>query len=50
MSANLPNPEEVDVDDLQTLIENLPEEKRQKLMSQLDLGDVGDLGGGDIGI
>lgn len=53
MSDNLPNPEDVQVDDLQNLIENLPEEKRQELLSQLDLGDVGDvgdLGGEDIGL
>lgn len=47
MSSNLPDPQEVNVDDLQTLIENTPEEKRQQLMSQLDLGDMG---GGNIGL
>lgn len=50
MSGNLPNPEDVQVDDLQNLIENLPEEKRQKLLSQLDIGGAGDLGGGDVGL
>lgn len=50
MSGNLPNPEDVQVDDLQNLIENLPEEKRQKLLSQLDIGGAGDLGGEDIGL
>ncbi|WP_247005011.1 hypothetical protein [Halosolutus gelatinilyticus] len=49
MSSNLPNPEDVQVDDLQNLIENLPEEKRQKLLSQLE-GDVGDPGGKDLGL
>ncbi len=47
MSSNLPDPQEVNVDDLQTLIENMPEEKRQQLISQLDLGD---LGSGNIGL
>ncbi|MFC4986242.1 MULTISPECIES: hypothetical protein [Saliphagus] len=47
MSSNLPDPQEVNVDDLQTLIENMPEEKRQQLMSQLDLGDMG---GSNIGL
>lgn len=50
MSSNLPNPEDVQVDDLQNLIENLPEEKRQKLLSQLDLGSAGDMGGDNIGL
>ncbi|MGQ3719945.1 hypothetical protein [Natrialba aegyptia] len=49
-SSNLPDPENVQVDELQTLIENLPEEKRQQLLSQLDLGNVGDVGGGDLGL
>ncbi|SEH17897.1 hypothetical protein SAMN04487967_3452 [Natronorubrum sediminis] len=50
MSSDLPNPEDVEVDDLRNLIENLPEEKRQELFSQLDIGNIDDLGGGDIGL
>lgn len=50
MSSNLPDPEDVDVDDLQRLIENLPEEKQQELISQLDVGGIGDVGGDDIGL
>ncbi|WP_246999085.1 hypothetical protein [Halosolutus gelatinilyticus] len=49
MSSNLPNPEDVQVDDLQNLIENLPEEKRQKLLSRLE-GDMGDVSGKGLGL
>jgi hypothetical protein len=52
MSENLPNPEDVSVDELQNLIENLPEDKQQELISQLDVdvGDIGDVGGDDLGL
>jgi len=49
MSASLPDPKDVQVDDLRRLIENLPQEKRQQLLSQLDVGGFGDLGGGGSG-
>ncbi|WP_227380110.1 hypothetical protein [Haladaptatus halobius] len=40
MSGNLPNPENVSADELVNLIQNLPEEKREKVLSQIS-GDVG---------
>ena len=50
MSNNLPDPGDVQVDELQNLIENLPEEKQQELFSQLDVGNIGGLSGDDIGL
>lgn len=49
MSASLPDPNDVQVEDLQQLIENLPDEKRQQLLSQLDMGTMGNMDAGDIG-
>lgn len=49
MSSNLPDPENVDVDDLQRLIENMPEEKQRELFSRPDIADAGGLGD-DIGL
>lgn len=37
MNGNLPNPEDVNVEDLQNLIENLPEEKQQELFGTVKL-------------
>ena len=44
MSGNLPDPQDVSVDDLVALIENLPEDKRQELLSRVTSGDLGDVG------
>lgn len=41
MEENLPNAENVSVDEVVNLIKNMPEEKRQQVMSQLSGGDAG---------
>lgn len=46
MSENLPNAENVSVDEVVSLVQNMPEEKRQKVISQLSSGDIG----ADVGL
>lgn len=46
MSENLPSAENVSVDEVVDLIQNMPEEKRQEVVSQLGSGDIGS----DVGL
>lgn len=49
MTYNMPDPTNVTVEDVRQLIENLPDEKRQQLLSQLDVGPgAHDLGVDDV--
>ncbi|GAA0243500.1 hypothetical protein GCM10009000_068990 [Halobacterium noricense] len=40
MSGKLPNPDNISVNEIINLIENIPEKKRKKMLSQIS-GDVG---------
>lgn len=49
MTYNMPDPTNVTVEDVRQLIENLPDQKRQQLLSQLDVGPgTADLGADDV--
>jgi hypothetical protein len=37
----MPNPQNVSVDEVVELIQNMPEKKRQKVISKLSSGDIG---------